>query len=179
MRITYFCALRASEIKSSEGSTTASGPRSINNYFISMVMSALAVEAIANAVGSRVVSNWSDFERLPPLKKIDYLIVFLGIEHRLMQEPWPALRQLAKFRNSVAHPKPEEIISSRFVFEHEIERNAFEIPTSKFESQITEGNARRYLEAVCQLKEILFSSIPFGLRHGIFVDDWFGSVESF
>jgi len=169
--------IAASEIQSSERSTTALGSRSINNYFISMVMSALAVEAIANAVGSRLVSDWSDFERLPPQKKIDHLIRLLGIERRPLQEPWPALRQLAKFRNSVAHPKPEEILSSRFVFEHEIKNKIFEIPASKFERQITEGNARKYLEAVFMLKELLFSSIPFGLRHGIFVDDWIGSVE--
>lgn len=44
-----------------------------NKCLAAMVLSALAIEALANAVGSRVASDWAIFERLNPLDKLDSL----------------------------------------------------------------------------------------------------------
>ena len=44
-------------------------PGWFNSAFIAITFSALAIEALCNAVGERVISNWNDYERESPLKK--------------------------------------------------------------------------------------------------------------
>ena len=46
---------------------------------IAMTLSGLAVEAICNAVGDRVVSNWKDFEYVNPIAKLRVICVELDL----------------------------------------------------------------------------------------------------
>jgi len=45
-----------------------------NKCLSAMVMTSLAVEALINAVGARVVDDWPAFEKLRPYEKIDRVI---------------------------------------------------------------------------------------------------------
>lgn len=52
-----------------------------NKCLAAMVLSALAIEALANAVGSRVAADWVVFERLNPLEKLNSLTKELNRLH--------------------------------------------------------------------------------------------------
>jgi len=119
-----------------------------NKCLAAMVLSALAIEALANAVGSRVASDWAAFESLNPLAKLDSLAKALSITYDPTKEPWSAITQLARFRNDIAHPKPELISEENFLPEVALEKTLFDSPQSQIERQITLGNAERAHKAV-------------------------------
>ena len=50
-----------------------------NKCLSAMVMTALAVEALANAVGHRAIEDWATFERKRPGQKIDLLVNRLAV----------------------------------------------------------------------------------------------------
>ncbi len=148
-----------------------------NKCLTALVMSALAVEAIANAVGSRVVTAWAEFEPLRPHEKLDVLTLSLGINANPADEPWTTLRYLGSFRNDIAHAKPEEVKKVRVLPQEGLDKTAFETPLSKLEREITLGNAKRCLIAVRALKGLLTDALPNDQRFGIYVDMWHGSTE--
>lgn len=153
-----------------------------NKCLAAMVMSALAVEALANAVGSRVSDDWATFEQLRPYEKIDLLVDRLGIQRDTLKEPWTTLHYLhylGGFRNDIAHPKPEELLSERVLPQAGLTRTAFDAPLSKLEREITPGNAKRAYAAVHTLKGLLTDALPAVDRFGIYVDMWHGSTAEY
>lgn len=161
------------EIQIAEASVTGR----FNKCLTAMVMSALAVEALLNAVGSRVSKDWTAFERMRPHEKLDALVHRLAIERNPSMEPWVTLQYLGGFRNDIAHPKPEEVICSRVLPESGLTKTAFDTPWSKLEREITLGNAKRSLNAVHALKALLTDALPEPDRFGIYVDMWHGSTD--
>jgi hypothetical protein len=148
-----------------------------NKCLSAMVMTALAVEALANAVGSRVVSDdWSAFERLRPHEKIDTLVTTLGITRDTTEQPWTTLQYLGGFRNDIAHAKPEAVVKQRVTPEVGLTKTAFDKPLSALEREITLGNAKRTLAAVQKLKGLLTKALPPDARFGIYGDMWHGST---
>lgn len=160
--------LRAANMNLDEATKSALGR--FDRCLATMVFSALAVEALANAVGCRVVSNRATFERLNPSEKVDTLIQSLNIRRDARKPPWPALRFLAGFRNDIAHPKPERIAKVRVLPESVFNTTFPDPPLSKLEREITLGNARRVLEAVQGLKGLLTDAMPAKKRFGIHAD---------
>lgn len=148
-----------------------------NKCLAAMVLSALAIEALANAVGSRVASNWVVFERLNPIEKLASLAKELAFAYEATKEPWSAITQLARFRNDIAHPKPELVLEEKFLPEVALGTTFFDSPQSQIERQITLGNAERAHTAVLALKAILTDNLPEDKRFGIYADMWFGSTE--
>jgi hypothetical protein len=67
-----------------------------NRSLTAMVMSALAVEALVNAVGYRVAEDWPVFERLKTHEKLDWLTNELSLVQEKDREPWSTLRYLAR-----------------------------------------------------------------------------------
>lgn len=147
-----------------------------NKCLAAIVLSSLAIEALANAVGSRVASDWESFERLNPLEKLDCLTIDLSIVYDPNKEPWSAIIQLARFRNDIAHPKPELVLEEKILPEVALGKTLFDSPQSQLERKITLGNAQRAHEAVCALKAILTDSLPAEKRFGIYADMWSGST---
>jgi hypothetical protein len=143
---------------------------SFNRALSSMVLSSLAVEALVNAVGSRVVPDWSTWERLKPFEKLNSLVTTLQIHRDNRKAPWPALRFLSGFRNDIAHPKPERLQTARTVPHSAVDRQFRNRPRSKLERDITVGNAQRALAAVQSLKGILADALPVEKRFGIYAD---------
>lgn len=137
-----------------------------------MVMSSLAVEALANAVGGRVITDWATFERLSPLEKIGRLVEELTITYDSNIEPWSTVRWLAGFRNDIAHAKPELVQEEKFLPEVALGKTLFDSPQSRIEREITLGNARRAHTAITTIKKILADSLPVEKRLGIYCDEW-------
>lgn len=148
-----------------------------NKCLAAMVLSSLAIEALVNAVGSRVASDWSTFERFGPLEKLDTLVTEMAIPRDSTKEPWSSITQLARFRNDIAHPKPELVVEEKVLPEVGLEKMLFHSPKSELERQITVGNARRAHNAVNKLKVLLTDALPMDKRFGIYVDAWSGSTQ--
>lgn len=166
--------LHAAEIEIEEAQKSQVGR--FNKCLAAMVMSSLAVEALANAVGSRVTSDWPNFERLSPLAKINSLVEELTIAYDPENEPWSAIQYLAGFRNDIAHPKPETVLEEKVLPEVALGKTLFDSPQSRIEREITLGNACRAHAAVTTLKKILTDSLPSEKRFGIYCDSWSGST---
>ncbi len=148
-----------------------------NKCLAAMVLSSLAIEALVNAVGSRVASDWPTFERLSPLEKLDALVGEMAVVRDSTKEPWSTITQLALFRNDIAHPKPELVVEEKLLHEVGLEKTLFDSPKSELERQITLGNAQRTHNAVNALKKLLTDALPIEKRFGIYVDAWSGSAQ--
>src|SRR6476620_4243552 len=81
--------------------------------FTAIVMSSLSLEALANAVGSRAVTDWEDFETSSLWAKLRLLCETLHIDFDRRKEPWSSAKWLCGFRNKVAHGKPEDILLTK------------------------------------------------------------------
>jgi hypothetical protein len=162
------------EIQSAEASRLGE----FNRCLTAMVMSALAVEALVNAVGYRVAEDWPAFESLKAHQKLDWLANRLALSRQEEKEPWSTLRYLGGFRDDIAHPKPEQVVTERFLPQAEIDRSAFDIPKSRLEKEITLGNARRCFSAVNSLKMLFTDALPADARLGIYADMWHGGITA-
>ena len=149
-----------------------------NRCLAAMTMTALAVEALVNAVGSRCVEDWPAFERLRPYEKIDRIVKELSITGEPSKEPWTTLQFLGRFRNDIAHPKPEAVVKESVLPETGLKKTMFQAPRSALEREITLGNARRVYGAVHALKGIFTDALPSESRFGIYADMWSGSTAA-
>jgi hypothetical protein len=140
-----------------------------------MVFSALAIEALANSIGERVVPDWGDFEYSPPVTKLRVLAERLGVDFKRDAEPWSTAIWLFKLRNQIAHAKPEVIIEEKILTEEEFERREFEgPPKSKLEKQIGGANAARALNGVEKIKDLLIGKMTPEQTFGLVSDGWSG-----
>lgn len=167
--------LHASDLAIKEAESTQVGQ--FNKLLSAMVLTSLAIEALLNAVGSKVaVDDWLVFERLRPHEKIDSLVASLGINRDATQPPWPNLQYLGGFRNDIAHAKPESVVKQNVMSETGLTKTMFVTPASSLEREITLGNAKRALEAVQTLKGLLTDALPVDARFGIYADMWVGTT---
>ena len=139
-----------------------------------MMFSALAVEALANAFGERKVDNWSDYESSTPNAKLQLVAVSLHIKYDRQIEPWATARWLIKFRNLVAHAKPQLIRDEVVLTQNELDKRLFDRPESKIEREVTVENAARALSAASAIKELFCNSIPPKEAMGLLTDGWSG-----
>lgn len=162
--------LHVAHLELETATSTESGR--FNHCLVVMTFSALAIEALANAIGSRAVDEWSDFESASPLAKVRLLAERLGIPYESTKKPWATLRYLIRFRNAIAHAKPERILEEKVMREAEYNEQLFRKPPSKMEREITLSNAKRCFEAVHNLKGLFTDALPVEKRFGIYVDAW-------
>ena len=143
-----------------------------NNALAALTLAALAIEALANSIGDRIVQDWKDFETLSPLGKIRFLSERLAVQFDKQQEPWATIHWLGVFRNRIAHAKPEEILDVQSVTQEQVDRDLFSVPHSKLERDITLGNAVRAVDAVYEVKRRLCEKLTDEQAFGIAADMW-------
>ena len=148
-----------------------------NHAFTAITFSALAVEALANAVGDRVVPEWKDYESASPYAKARLLAERLGIEYDKQHEPWPTIKWLCRFRNNVAHAKPEFVKREEIIPAATLDELRFDHPKSKLELEVTYENAKRAVKAVEDLKYMLTDRVGIDNRFGLPSDGWFTSTS--
>ena len=141
---------------------------------IAITMSSLAIEALCNAVEERVVDNWKDFESSSPKAKLRVICKELNIEYDSKKEPWSSVVWLSKYRNEVAHAKPQLLNENYTWTREEYEKKDGFKPQSKLEKKITLGNAERAYTQITELKSILCSKIPPDKAFGLYADSWSG-----
>jgi hypothetical protein len=145
--------------------------------FIVLTFSALAIEALANTIGDRMISDWKDFESASPQAKVRLLAEQLGILYSSDSEPWRTIRWLGKFRNLIAHPKPETVLNERLITEREANDVSSNPPKSKLERDVTVGNAERAFKAVENAKLKFLEKIPADKQLGLYSDAWTTSTS--
>jgi hypothetical protein len=142
-----------------------------NNSLVAITFAALSIEAMANAIGERIIPFWADFESATPFAKSRLIAEHLQIAYKPDAEPWQSIRWLGKFRNRIAHAKPEKLQDKSVT-----EASGWEItgdkPESKLETEITPANARRAVDSVEALKHLLCDRIPPDQRFGLNIDGW-------
>lgn len=142
-----------------------------------MTFSALAVEALCNSIGDKIVSDWDDFESASPNAKLRLLAERLGIKYNKDEEPWATARQLVKFRNLVAHAKPQVIVEEEIMTQEQYDKRLFDVPKSKLEKLITASNADRAVRIVEEIKDLLIGKMEPEQTLGLSVDGWSGSAK--
>lgn len=152
-------------------------PAMFYNQLITITMCGLALEALANAFGERFVENWKHFENSSPIAKLRVVCTQLEIVPIFHIEPWSSIPWLIKFRNKIAHAKPEIVKEKAILTEAEYyNRHSAAKPKSKLESDVTLPNAERAFTALVQLKKILCENIPEDKLEGLYADQWSGTT---
>jgi hypothetical protein len=142
-----------------------------------MTFSALAIEALCNSIGNRVFSDWDDYESSSPNAKLRLLADRLGLKYTKEKEPWSTARWLVKFRNLIAHAKPELIVEEKLITQEELDKRLFDAPKSKLEKWINAGNADRAVRGAEDIKEALIRSMPSEDALGLAADAWTGTTR--
>lgn len=144
-----------------------------------IVMSALAIESLANTVGDRVIERWHDFERLQPLGKLRLVAERLDIAFDRGAEPWQSIAWLFRQRNDFAHPKPETVEGEATVSVEEFENpmdSTWMMPASAIELSLTVENGERAAKVASDLVLLLGSKLKSGDGLGIHGDGASGSA---
>jgi hypothetical protein len=150
-------------------------PGSFYGELAALTFSALAIEALCNAIGDAVIDGWDDFQNLSPTSKLRFLAEHLKVPYDKASEPWASAAWLVRFRNSIAHARPELLREELLMTQEEHDDRLFDRPLSKLEQQINVDNARRSLRAVEQIKNALLANIDPHDVLGLTVDGTTGS----
>lgn len=142
-----------------------------------ITMSALALEAICNAFGERLRPDWKEFESINPIAKLILISEKSNIVIDFNVEPWSTAKWLYKFRNKIAHAKPEIVNESYVWTKEEYEINKTKWPKAKLESEININNAKRAFKGVEDIKNILFEKIDVDDKAGLYSDSWSGKAS--
>ncbi len=143
-----------------------------NHALTSIMMSALAVEAIANAIGERVLEDWTDFESSSPYAKLRLIAERYDLKPSAQTEPWSTVKWLCRLRNRLAHAKPERVRETSEVSQSDFENRDIRPPQSKLEREMSEENARRALDAVERMKHTICDVLPAEMKLGLVSDAW-------
>jgi hypothetical protein len=141
-----------------------------NQQFIAIAFSALAIEAMANSFGQRLITRWVDFESSSPIAKLRIICAELKIQPDWAREPWGTVLWLVKFRNKIAHAQPESVVYDKEFPIEECSKTFHDSPPSKLEAQATLANARRAVKNTNEIHRIFLSKLKPGQHPSLFSD---------
>lgn len=145
---------------------------------VCMIFCGLTLEAVANAFGERLVENWDDFENASPIVKLRTIFSTIGVSWNGKQEPFATVIWLVRFRNKVAHAKPESIRTDAMMTDLEFRARQYDPPVSKLESHVSLENAQRAMKQVHALMRLLIDNTPPEKWHGLVADGYTASAKS-
>ena len=144
-----------------------------------ITFSALAIEALCNSIGERVVDGWADdFESSSPNAKLRILAERLGLIYDKKSEPWAGAYKLIKFRNRIAHAKPQLVVTNELISEADFDKRLLEAPKSKLEKMITASNAEQAVRTVEAIKTALTDKLSPDQGFGLTLDAWTSTSRS-
>jgi hypothetical protein len=143
------------------------------NYELACItFSALALEALGNAFGAKFIPRWNDFESASPIAKLRLICQRFDIEPDFGKEPWATTLWLVRFRNKVAHAKPEFIREDKIITREEYDKLRSQYPEAKLETEISLQNAQRAFNCVHDIHIMLCERIPPEQIGGLIADGW-------
>lgn len=146
--------LNAARHQFDEAAQSESG--STYNLLATVLLSALCIEAIGNTYGELLVHDWEkDFDNSSPRAKLRLVANECGVTPDFGIEPWQTAWLLIKFRNKIAHARPEDlkVHNEQPTGDH---RKDFSMKLeSDVEKMITPEFARKSLSAVNEILNLL------------------------
>lgn len=133
-----------------------------------ILLSALAIEALANSIGSHKVANWSDYESANPIAKLRIISSELKIDFKADESPWKEARNLIKFRNQVAHAKPKILKINKEIKEENLHEILSPAP-SQFEREINYENAEIAFKTIDEIRSLLCSKLDPEIDSAFFI----------
>ena len=110
------------------------------------------------------------------MEKLDFYQSNHGLAYSPESEPWSSLKRISKFRNLIAHAKPEKIVSDETMSLKKFENKDDFGPQSKLETLVTLAFAKRSVQALEEIRDLICNEIDpydaFSLR----TDTWSGST---
>ena len=153
-------------------------PGWLYDELVAMTFSAMALEALANAFGERFVPRWKDYESASPIAKLRVVALQLKLaDPDFSTAPWTFALWLIKFRNKVAHAKPESIKFDATMSRADFQRMRLELPKSKLELEISLEHAERSLQTVSSIFELMCKHAPQEKLPGLLFDSFSGTVS--
>lgn len=154
-----------------------STPMRESHTMSAILMSALSVEALCNAIGYRLIEGWGDYEQTTPWVKLRVLCKELKLPFDKGAEPWQSLKDLLDFRNKVAHGKPQWVRRVRSGLDQtaldaalaEHEPSASE---TWFEAKLRLEEAGKAVALARRVETLLTDALPEDLKLGIVVEGW-------
>jgi hypothetical protein len=124
----------------------------------SLILSAFAFEGYLNFLGRKLFPSWEGFERqMSWQSKTKLLADQVALKLDEGAEPFQTVKQLFKFRDQIAHPKPKELEEEYETTAEELEKNFYENTKSEEEKFCTKENAELCIERVEQMMELIFN----------------------
>lgn len=146
---------------------------STDGEWVSLILSALAIESFCNAVLETTEKDWNDYETANPRAKIRIICEKYGIKYDKNREPFQNLNWVISFRNKIAHAKPERITIAHSGTYEDYERMREEgLPLSKIELQVSIEKASSVLKSVQEFKRLVLSRIPDELSLDLEAESW-------
>lgn len=106
-----------------------------------LIFCAFSLEANANYIGYKLLSDWEDHERKSLEDKLEIIYQNLGLDFDKGRRPLQTVKLLVKFRNSLAHGKPEFVSIEKEVVGDAGKFEKFKYPQAGWEEYCTEENA--------------------------------------
>ncbi|MFD0724453.1 hypothetical protein ACFQ0E_02455 [Lysobacter brunescens] len=167
--------LRIARVSASKAAEKSIGWR--DHEFVAVTMSCLAIEAICNAFGERMVDHWKeDVESASPTLKLRILCSSMGVEYDKNAEPWRTLRKMHTVRNRIAHPKLESVEKSESMTVARYRREERIEPVSSLEKQVAEL-AQGAPVAVQRLLEVFGEKLSEDDQFDLLHDSWEGTAH--
>jgi hypothetical protein len=156
----------------------AKKPGYFDYELMSITFCALALEALGNSFGEKLIPRWKDFESSSPTAKMRLVSQHLGVAIDFNVEPWCVASWLVKFRNSVAHAKPKLLREEHILTREERDKRRFEYPLSDLEKEVSLANAERAFKCVDRIHEIWCAHIPIEVVGNLLGDGWSGVTSA-
>lgn len=137
-----------------------------------ILLSALAIEAIGNTYGEALIKDWKDFEPASPIAKLRLVADECGVKPDFDKHPWETARRLIRFRNRIAHAKPQLLNVEDEHTDATYQKAAFTMPESDLEKMITDEFAIQGYDAIEKILEEFSKKIEPSKLVDVEMDGW-------
>ncbi len=133
-----------------------------------ILLSTLAIEALANSVGDHKVDRWNDYLSSNTNAKLRVISGALEVDYDAQKSPWREARDFARLRNLLVHPKPVKMKIDKEINEENLHELLIG-EASSIEEAITRSNAELAFKTVNDIKDIFLEKLDFEKDGAFFV----------
>jgi len=141
-------------------------------YLTSIMLSAFSFEAYLNQIGSKLFDYWDQMERLPWRNKMTIITAHLKLGIDQKRRPFKTISSLFKFRNMIAHCKPE-LLNTETIEEGNMEEIRRKKPLTEWENLCSLEFAQQAYDDVGKLVKMIHD------KAGFSIDDLYNRVYGY
>ena len=149
------------------------------DWLAAILYSSLTIEAIGNTYGEALIPIWKDFESASPIAKIRLCAEHCKINANFQSYPWTTARTLIKFRNRIAHSRPEDISVDETYPAEDCEKHLYTKPQSKLETMVNKDLAYEGYNAINDILRTFADAVPPEKLVEMEDESWHGGAEFF